>query len=70
MTDDDGPITLGEIREYRAASARLDRHRREINTLTDAVVKLARHTGYGRSKEGKANGDDPLPTTVPESEPG
>jgi hypothetical protein len=68
--DDEGPITLGEIRAYRGAQARLDRHRRDIATLNDAVVKLAKHTGYpSRSTRKASNGDDPLPPPVPESEP-
>jgi hypothetical protein len=71
--DDQGPITLGEIRAARAHRAetqlhrealeqlqrRGDRHRRDIGRLYDAVLALARHTDFPITGEAKPTGGKP-----------
>lgn len=65
MADDSGPITLGEIRRYRAMHERLERHREDITVLNEAILRLARHTGYG-TRKAATDGDDDVSTPVSE----
>lgn len=53
--------------DIEAAQARLDRHRADLQTLSDAVITLAKFTGYGAQKEEVApDGGDPVSAPVPE----